>query len=61
MSNQPKQEKGSPGPAPDRLRLEGDWQSAITEAVRKPKPPEGWPVRPAKPRKKRIRHKRKPL
>ncbi|HEX9581557.1 MAG TPA: hypothetical protein VF970_10685 [Gemmatimonadales bacterium] len=54
------------GPTPEVLTVEGDWQDAVKEAVTKPRPPEGWPDRPVKPRKKRHRKtgsgkKRKPL
>jgi len=31
------------GPKPNHLKIEGDWQEAIKKAVKKKKPPEGWP------------------
>jgi len=31
------------GPAPDRLKINGDWKAAVATALRKPKPPGGWP------------------
>ncbi len=33
----------SPGPQAERLRIEGDWKSAVKKAIHKPKPAEGWP------------------
>ena len=35
--------KDKPGPKPDRLKIEGDWEEAAKRLVRKQKPPEGWP------------------
>jgi hypothetical protein len=35
--------KQKPGPKPDHLKLDGDWEEAAKKLVRKPKPPEGWP------------------
>lgn len=32
-----------PGPKPDILKLEGDWEEAAKKLVRKEKPAEGWP------------------
>jgi len=31
------------GPEPERLKIEGDWKAAVRTALRKPKPPGGWP------------------
>jgi hypothetical protein len=31
------------GPEPERLKIEGNWVKAVDAALRKPKPPEGWP------------------
>jgi hypothetical protein len=31
------------GPEPERLKIEGNWGKAVDTALRKPKPPEGWP------------------
>ena len=34
----------NPGPDPDRLDVEEeDWQEAVKKALKKEKPPEGWP------------------
>jgi hypothetical protein len=42
-----------PGPEPDRLKLEGDWEELAGKAVKKKRPKEGWP----KPSKKKSRGK----
>lgn len=31
------------GPKPYRLKVDGDWDDAMKSAVKKKKPPEGWP------------------
>jgi hypothetical protein len=35
--------KKTPGPDPERLKLEGNWKDLIAEALAKKRPPEGWP------------------
>ena len=33
-----------PGPAPDRVKLDDEnWEEAVSKAIKKPKPAEGWP------------------
>ena len=32
-----------PGPDPERLKVEGDWEEAMGKALKKKKPAEGWP------------------
>lgn len=32
-----------PGPDPERLALDGDWKEATKKALKKERPPEGWP------------------
>lgn len=32
-----------PGPKPQYLKIEGNWQDAVKRAIQKKKPPEGWP------------------
>lgn len=46
------------GPKPDILLVKADWESAVNRALAQKRPPEGWPDRPAKRRKKRRRPKR---
>ncbi len=38
-----KPDKERPGPKPDRLKIEGEWEEAVKEALDKERPPEGWP------------------
>jgi len=33
----------APGPAPERLRLEGDWEDRVDDVLRAVPPPGGWP------------------
>jgi len=33
------------GPEPERLKITGNWEDAVATALRKPKPPGGWPKR----------------
>lgn len=35
--------KEKPGPKPDTLKIEGDWQEAMKRSLLKKKPAEGWP------------------
>lgn len=32
-----------PGPKPEVLKLEGNWQDAVKKSLAKKKPPGGWP------------------
>lgn len=32
-----------PGPEPDRLKVEGDWEDAVEQSLKKKKPAGGWP------------------
>jgi hypothetical protein len=41
-----------PGPEPERLKIEGDWEEAVKRTLAKKRPPDGWP-RPGK--KKRAK------
>lgn len=38
-----KKKKEPPGPKPDLLKIEGDWQDAVKRSLGKKKPPTGWP------------------
>lgn len=45
-----------PGPDPDRLKIDGDWEQCMGEALDKPIPEKGIPDQPgkgSKPRKKK--------
>lgn len=42
-----------PGSKPDVLTIQSDWQKAVTRALAKKRPAEGWPERPVKKRKRR--------
>jgi hypothetical protein len=38
-----KKKKLTPGPKPDVLKIDEDWQDAIKKSLQKKKPSEGWP------------------
>jgi hypothetical protein len=33
----------TPGPKPETLKIEGDWQAAVKKSLEKKKPAKGWP------------------
>lgn len=35
--------EAKPGPTPELLPIEGDWEKAASRALRKKRPEEGWP------------------
>lgn len=35
--------KTKPGPEEERLQIDGDWKNAVSHALNKERPPEGWP------------------
>lgn len=35
--------KRKPGPKPERVKIEGNWEDAIDQALAKEKPKGGWP------------------
>jgi len=37
------EKRKKPGPKPDSLHIDGDWEDAIKEALGKKKPKDGWP------------------
>jgi len=47
--------KKKTGPVPETLRIERDWKDAVRTALRKPRPPEGWPeaAKTPKPKKRK--------
>jgi hypothetical protein len=40
------------GPQADRVKVSGDWQTAVKKALEKPRPAQGWPEQPRWPRAK---------
>jgi hypothetical protein len=34
--------RGTPGPKPEVIKINGSWQKAVTESFKKKKPTEGW-------------------
>ena len=32
------------GPSPERLKIKGDWETAVGKALKKERPKEGWPA-----------------
>ena len=43
MPKHPMKKKLAPGPKPQTLKIEGDWQEAVKKSLAKKKPKEGWP------------------
>ena len=41
-------DKSQRGPKPERVKIEGNWEDAIDQALDKKRPKEGWP-KPNKP------------
>jgi hypothetical protein len=37
-------QKKSRGPAPERVKINGDWEEAVGKALKKERPKEGWPL-----------------
>ena len=31
------------GPKPERVKIDGDWKDAVGDALKKPRPADGWP------------------
>jgi hypothetical protein len=38
-----KRSDSTPGPKPDTLKIDGNWEEAVKKSFTKKKPPEGWP------------------
>jgi hypothetical protein len=55
IQTQATENSGKPGPKPDRLKIEEDWENAIKKALRKERPQEGWPE-PEKPKSDEESH-----
>ena len=43
MIRDEKPDRRKPGSDPERLKIEGTFEDAVRKALRKPKPPEGFP------------------
>ena len=43
MSDPEKPEQAKPGPDPERLKIDGDWEDAMKRALKVEKPADGWP------------------
>jgi len=51
-TTKPDKTRKPPGPAPDVLKIEGNWKDAVTKALQTKKPPGGWPkMKPRRPKK----------
>lgn len=46
MASNPKK----PGPPPEHVQFDGDWESAVGKALKKKRPPQGWPKPTKKPK-----------
>ena len=42
------EQKRKPGPKPDRVKIDENWEDAVTKALKKKRPKSGWP-KPDKP------------
>jgi hypothetical protein len=42
-AGKPKSKQSRHGPEPERLKIEGNWIDAVDTALKKKRPPEGWP------------------
>lgn len=58
-SNPKKMGKQRPGPDPERLKVDGDWESAAALLVKAKKPASGWPGPKPRKSKKNSRSVRK--
>jgi hypothetical protein len=43
MNNHRKRLKNKRGPKPERVKIEGDWKTAMKKSLQKKRPPKGWP------------------
>lgn len=41
--NELKSQKPKPGPKPETIKINGDWQAAVKKSLAKKKPAGGWP------------------
>jgi len=42
-----KEKQKRAGPEPERVQIEGDWKKAVGKALKKKRPKDGWPEKPA--------------
>lgn len=52
MAKKP-QSAPKPGPVPEHLQIEGDWEEAVKNALKRPKPADASVDPPAPPKKRR--------
>ena len=38
----PIEKKPRPGPDPDRVKIDGEWEGVVSQALKKKRPKEGW-------------------
>ncbi len=43
MAKKQPKPKAKPGPKPDILKIEGNWEDAVAKSLKKKKPATGWP------------------
>ena len=48
-----KDEDKKPGPDPDHLEIDDDWESAVKKTLEKKRPADGWPDKKSKKKRKR--------
>jgi len=46
MDRKKRQPKNKTGPEPERIKLNKPWKRAVSDALRKERPAEGWPDQP---------------
>ena len=43
MNEKSEDQKKPTGPAPDRVKTDKDWEDAVSDALEKKRPEDGWP------------------
>lgn len=38
-----KKKRSKPGPQPEQVKVRGNWERAVKKALKKKRPPDGWP------------------
>lgn len=49
MTKEQTPDQPKPGPDPERLKIDGDWEEAMKKAVGKDRPDGGWPEKDTEP------------